>query len=260
MDWSRSRIGPLVTPLLIVALTLGWSTSTAAHSSRATVTASVSKTTLVIGQKSSVSGAVTPGKSGLKVALQLKRGKTWSTVTTKKTTAGGHYTMKVNPAAPGTLIYRVAKLPGRRGAVVYSPTFKVNVYRWHNVSDMEFVDSETEEYDETVNINGDPFPHSFTLDADDSSVGFFELNVNRKCSTFKAALGVWDESTTGAVAGTEVSGDGNLLQEGSYGLGEVDKVSLNIDNVLRLRVSAVALQDEVVADIAVGTPRVLCRF
>ena len=73
-----------------------------------TVTASVSRAELEVGQSVAVTGSASPFRAGAPVELQRASGGSWSTVATSAVAAGGSFSIPHTPAA-GVWSYRVVK-------------------------------------------------------------------------------------------------------------------------------------------------------
>jgi len=84
---------------------------------------------LLAGQRDSVRGSVSPAIAGRLIALQARTGHGWTTLSSSRTNAAGHYTMRFTPNRTGSTPMRVTFA----GDAVNAPSRKrigvVNVYR-----------------------------------------------------------------------------------------------------------------------------------
>jgi hypothetical protein len=73
-----------------------------------------------------------------------------------------------------------------------------------------------------------------------------------------ATIGALDGNTEGPEVDARIVGDGAVLAERSFGVGESERITLDIRGDLLVRVDTVDLEPVVARDLGVGTPRVLC--
>lgn len=97
-----------------------------------TVTLKATPTSVAVGAKVTLSGAVTKSPKGTAVIIERRKGSGWAKVKTVKTTdTKGSYKTTVKPSAAGTVKYRARVAKGRAGGntlgAATSPTRKVTV-------------------------------------------------------------------------------------------------------------------------------------
>lgn len=85
---------------------------------------------LIEGQKLAVKGKVAPEVKGVKVTLQRKVGRRWSSITTSRTGGGGKFTLATQARTPGSwkLRVKVATTSTNVGTLTGSATVKVDRY------------------------------------------------------------------------------------------------------------------------------------
>lgn len=245
--------------VLLVSLMSGLTLigTTAEARSSYVVTAKASKSWLVLGQAVVFTGSVSPRAAGKPVVLQKRYRLTdpWTTERTATITSTGTFRVGDRPSTLRARWYRIKKPASSTRGAGYSSAFKVLVFKWHYLYDLDEVDSDWFYSKDTLNINGNAYKKSLVSD----ETGYIEYNLNRKCKTLTATLGLSDESQSGAQANLEILGDGNSLWGRTFSLGESAPVKLTTTNVLRLRIESTDLNNQE-EYAAVGSPRVLCRF
>ena len=267
VSW-RAHPRSLAGALLALTLALGALPAAAASAASSfTVTARAGRTTLTLGHATQLKGKVSPARPGRSVTLQQRSGKSWKTLATTKLTDTSTYAFRLAPTAAGVKAYRVVKpAQGSRSAGV-SPAVKVNVYRWHYVTDLPTVaEQRVDSWDVDADIAGITVHRSVLLDAnsgDGTDGGWFQTDLRGKCSTFQAQLGAAAGNPAGSTVGIKVSAEGDSSSQSmSTVFGPADSLGLElpIDRATLLEVRGVPVGDADGAALAVGSPRVLCRF
>ena len=240
---------------------LGALTTSATARSSYVVTATASKTTLVLGQAVTFSGSVSPRAAGKTVTLQ-KRYKTtepWTNERTATIASDGTFRISDRPTSLKPRWYRVKKAASGSIAAGYSSSTKVLVYKWHYLTDLDYVDKRYVDKVDSTSINGEVYKKTVRGYFYDDP-GFIEYNLSRKCSTLRGVYGIEDSARTGASLDIEVLGDGNSLYQRTFQLGVSEAKSLNVSNFLRIRFEYTRVAQNEGGRIAIGSPRVLCRF
>ena len=257
---NTSRMG--LVGLLMVIATAATTSAPSAAADAYTVTATANKTTLVLGQRVVITGSVSPGASGEKVVLQkrYKPKAKWEKERRATISSDGTFKVSDRPTSLKPRWYRVVKPATSSHASGTSGEVRVDVYRWHYVSDLDYHENEWVDYGYTQNINGTAYKKSLAAD-DGYGTNWIEYNVNRKCIKLRAVYGLDDDSDTGAYGQIEVLGDGNSLYSHNFNLGQSEKKTLDVSNVLRLRLEFTALNDDDYYSYgAAGSPRILCAY
>ena len=268
---SRARHWSVGGALLALTLALGVLPAGAAYASTFSVTARAGRTTLTLGHTAQLRGKVSPARPGRKVALQQKHGGSWTTLATAALSDTSGYSFRLAPTTAGVKTYRVVK-PAQGGRTAgISPAVKVSVYRWHYVADLPTVAQQgVDAWDVDADITGIVFPRSVLVDADSgdgTDGGWFQTDLRGRCSTFQAQLGASADNAAGSTVGVKVSADdldhhtfsttfGTTFGSGDPALG----LTLPVDGATLLEVRGVAVGDADGAALAVGSPRLLCRF
>ncbi|MEU4039063.1 NPCBM/NEW2 domain-containing protein [Streptomyces collinus] len=90
----------------------------------------------------------------------------------------------------------------------------------------------------SAQVNGKNYDRSIFLAIDKSSIpeDDAEYNLGRHWRTMQASIGLRDDSPTGSRASFEVFADGKSINKMTLGLGESKNLSLDITNVLRMKI------------------------
>ncbi len=264
---SRLLAASVAIALLGVPAVAGSSTAGAVGSGqRASISVSVSKPLLILGQRTRISGVVKPRARGVRVALQRKFSSGWGVLAAKKTNGRGEYAFRVEPTAAGIVSYRAVRLSRRGEITMRSAKVTVSTYIWHNVNDLNITDSDNvNDFDASALMAGNNYPRSILLDADDTAEeddgpGFIVVDTKRRCAAFTAFLGALDDNTAGTMVRGKVTGDDEVLSDETYAVGAFDTLVLDIRGFSEVRVDAVDVQQDVKRGLGVGTPMMLCAF
>lgn len=128
----QPRLRRASTALLVTALAAGFlvAASGASHAAAArTMTLSLSKTDVRVGETVTLSGRVTRTPRGAKVLVERRSGSSWRTVATVRTTsASGTYRWTLRPRSKGETVYRtrVGRTSSAKPAI--SPTRRVRAF------------------------------------------------------------------------------------------------------------------------------------
>lgn len=92
-----------------------------------------------------------------------------------------------------------------------------------------------------VNVNGQPFDRALVDGHTGQESSFIEFDLSRDYVRFTAVLGLGDDSNPDQSTRFEVFGDGQRLFDRTIGFGESVPIELDVDGILRIRLSAVNL-------------------
>jgi hypothetical protein len=87
-----------------------------------------------------------------------------------------------------------------------------------------------------------------------------DYNVSYKCTTFRAVIGMDDDSSTGAIRKFTLGVDSTSVELGSRGIGAGLTVSVDITDANRIRLGATSNGNDVDGYPAYGTPQVYCSI
>jgi hypothetical protein len=249
----------VIVALLLGALMLPAGTAQARTSYH--VDAQVAKN-VILGKKAVVRGAVSPRAGNKMVILQkryTKRGP-WQNVKTATTTANGIFQFKDRVTTLKPRWYRVVKPGSKRIGAGSSAPLKVRVFKWHYLSQMEWLEDGDWDTYSSIRMNGRSYARSVA--ADNEFYGDLEVDLRRKCIKMQTAIGALDDSASGVEVQVDVYGDDLSKFSRQFSLGEVEQASIRLNGVLRLRVSMAFLSSGRgnLAFPGLGSARLLCRF
>jgi len=229
---------------------------------RAAYRVSLKASTVEAVQKQDVvklTGKVSPKAPGTKVTVQIQYDgqDAWRTVGKAKVKSDGSYAFTDKPTSRLDRSYRVVK-PGDRAATRGTSRSRgVEVFGW------DWLDARAPSASANVlatyvmPINGDDYGH--TLYADKAfKTGFTEFTLGRKCLLLDTTVGLSDRTETGGQAGIKVSTDGVAAYERAFTLGQDDALSLDVDDVYRVRIDFTQLNGTPATEPSAGAARVLC--
>jgi hypothetical protein len=232
---------------------------------RASITVTVTKPAVIIGQQTVVKGRVAPARASTRVMLQQRVDGGWKSLSQQRVNANGGYRFGVAPARGGTLRYRVIRLPWRPAGTPASRTVAVTAYRWIDVTTTvaNWADWDgLTGFGDPATIDGATYPGSIVIDATAGGAdqgGYVELDLGgHRCAAFEATLGALDDNAQASEIGSEVTYDGHPVREDSYGVGDSDHLTLDVRDVSLLRIAASVADDELEAYFGIGSPRLLC--
>jgi hypothetical protein len=225
------------------------------------VSIKASRAQAVAGHKVVFTGTVRPrsAAAGKKVLLQEKfrPGKPWADQ--RKATIGGDGTYKIadRPSTNFLHSYRVVMPAAAGHARNASPTVKVKVYAWDNLTNHENANDNAMRFG-TVDINGKAYPTSvFAYYGTTQSI---EFNLDHQCIELSGRFGVSDDSTINSQAEVDVQADGSQIYTHTFDIGQSDRVVLALGTPLKLRLGAhdTSTASGTYGFGAFGTPQVLC--
>jgi hypothetical protein len=225
------------------------------------VTAGVNKTETEVGRKVKIKGSVKPAASGAGVTLQVRyEGQSsWKTIGHALLSRTSKFKFKDKVGSVRDRKYRVLKPAGPNRAAGHSPSLKVTVFGWRDLTSFEPATATNMSETSFVDINGVRYPNSLRsyYFGSQSPTVSIEYNLNRDCKSLRGTIGLDDHSPTGSSALLGFATDGTPRWSGSVGLGQSVPVAFDVTNVFRLTISAVNSGNGIGA---VGTPQVLCNF
>jgi hypothetical protein len=226
------------------------------------VTATVNKPEPLQGDKVKIRGSVKPAAPGAKVTLQLRYAdqKKWKTVGTDTLSAQSKFKFKDKVSSVRERKYRVVKPAGPNRAAGHSPSLKVTVFGWRDLTSLSPANlSGFGEYENGVKMNGVAYPNSLRSYTayPPGSPNTIDYNLNRACKSFRAIAGLDDSSQAAGTAQVSVSTDGAVRFTGSFALTQSAPVSFDVTRVFRISVGATLTNGGVAA---LGTPQALCSF
>jgi hypothetical protein len=222
------------------------------------VTAKVNQTEPLLDSKVKIKGAVSPAAPGATVTLQVRYEdrKKWKTIDTARLNNASKYKLKDKVGSVRERKYRVVKAAGPNRSAGRSPSLKVTVFGWRNLTSLVAATSAGVAEVENATINGVKYPSSL------QSVGLpsgssIDYNINRDCKAFRGTAGLEDTSPNGGTGVVSLLADGFTKYTGGFGLAQSAPVYFEVPNVFRLTVSTSTTGGGIAA---VGTPQVLCSF
>ncbi|MGC4109422.1 MAG: hypothetical protein QM747_03135 [Nocardioides sp.] len=227
------------------------------------VTVKASSHEVVVGKKVTLTGHVRPGgaAAGTKLVVQekFKPGAKWKAdKATAKVSSNGSYKVALKPTKAFTHQFRVVMPANGHHAKGVSPTVKVTVYAWSNLTDHDSVNRDRMTFG-TVNINGKSYDNSVWNYYGDA--GSIEFNVNHSCTELRTTFGLSDDSTTGGQGEVSIAADGTSIYSHTFDVGQVAKKTIELDPAplkLKLEAHNTSTVDGTEGLGAFGAPQVLC--
>jgi hypothetical protein len=112
----------------------------------------------------------------------------------------------------------------------------------------------------TADIAGNTYPKSVLVDYGTRFVqATASWNLSKRGGTFRAVIGLSDDSGSQARVRVEAVGDGRLLADATVGLGQAVPVNVSVDGVLRLtlRISSAATKVDQYLTAVWGNARIV---
>lgn len=223
---------------------------------------SLKASTKVATQKESkvkLTGKVSPKAPGTKVTVQLRYDgkKAWKTIGSAKVKADGSYRFTDKPTTRLDRSYRVVKTADRAATKGVSRERDVKVFGWDWLD--ERAPSATKNVLDiySMPINGTDYGH--TLYADRLvTTGFIEYTLGRKCLLLETTVGLSDRTPTGGQADIKASRDGVAAYERAFDLGQSESLSIDVEDVYRIRLDFTQLNGTPATEPSAGAARVLC--
>lgn len=212
-------------------------------------------------------GSVAPAGRGTTVILQKRvRNKRWVDEARLRTRANGIFRYRDRPHVAGVRTYRVV-VPAAAGvARGVSDPVTITVYKWQSLTKVQ-PRSSLNTWPDSGSIGGEPYERVFRGNPNvNSTEGFIDWNLGRKCLSLRATVGNGDLSETNAVATITLAGDTTALYTRSFSLTESETGTFDLTGVIRLAFSWTASNPTGGAAAPGGAqamlaePEVLCAF
>lgn len=225
------------------------------------VTLAASTNELVLGERITLKGKVTPRSAGQKVVLQKKlEGRKWVVERKTKLNKRSRYTFKDQPSTTGARKYRVVKPATKKHAKGVSPLVAVTTYRWRDLATLQPRDY-SNVYTGTATIDTVEYPDSLLGWYDPAVEEWFrDYNLERDCTTLDATYGMDDSADVDSTVQIDVQNDGVGVYSKSFSLLESDHERIDIRGVFRLGFHFSTTGEGGSPRPTVGSPRVLCAF
>jgi hypothetical protein len=226
-----------------------------------TVTASVNKTEPRVGTKVKIKGSVKPAAPGSRITLQIRYQdqNQWKTIDSTTLSAASTYKFKDKITSVRGRKYRVVKPAGPHRDAGHSPSVKVTVFEWRDLTSLEPATASAMSETLYVDFGGVRYPNSlrsYYFGPQSPNVSI-EYNLNRACKFFRGTAGLDDSTPSGGSAVVSLATDGTARYSGTFGLTQSAPVAFDVTHVFRLTVGAA---NSLGGIGAVGTPQVLCSF
>jgi hypothetical protein len=192
---------------------------------------------------------------------KYKPGKPWVTQKQDTLSRDGYYLLTDRPTSSTRHSYRIVMPATKHHARGVSPTVRVTVYGWQNLTSRDPVDAHGIAAYPSVDIGGRTYPDSLrAVQLEDPADAWIEYDLEGRCYGFRGRFGLSDTSESGASAAISASAAGDAWFMGTFGLGESTHDVHTFHpplHEIRLVISPVSYPD---ADPfgAIGTPQVLC--
>ena len=222
----------------------------------ATVTVtSRTKSSVDLGTKLTFAGKTSKNLKGKTVSLQIKSGGSWSTIKKAKVSSKQRFTVSVKASQAGEQAYRIYAASTSTTKPAASKAYKYTVWSWYDIAGTDV--DERGAYTGTVKIGGETFERSVYF-SDWTNPYWADFNVSYKCTTFRATIGLDDDSKTGAERSFSLGVDSSTVSFGTRGIGMGLLVSADITDANRIRLNATANGNTQYGYPAYGNPQVYC--
>lgn len=265
--WSRST-GPAAVALAFVIALSGPSLASQSgggasrpQPSQVTVT-SVESYVLTTGDSFAISGTASDNLVGSRLRLERRDGKEWSTLGSGRVSADGTYTLSVRALQAGKDQYLRVFAPRTRvtkAAAARAGTF--TVYGWYYAADRFPAVEGDGFYEDNYEVNGVSYPRSIAQRVPNYATHVStQINLSRSCTTFRAVIGLDDESTSTAKRSVQLFADSlEIWSREGLGIGESLPVELDVTGALRMRFD-VTKSESNGAYVVYGDAQLLCAF
>ncbi len=222
-----------------------------------TVTAGVNKTEPLVGSKVKIKGSVKPAAPRARVTLQVRYPdqKQWKTIDSATLSAASKYQFKDKVTSVRERKYRVLKPAGPNRAAGHSPSVKVTVFGWRDLTSLNPVTGQYLVESGATLINGNSYPSSIT--GSGTANGSIAYNLNRDCTRLDAVYGLGDSSPSGGSTIITLTANGVQKHTGAYALAQAQRVVTDVTGIFRIEFTSAPQNGGVPA---IGTPKVLCSF
>lgn len=236
-------------------------TTSASKASPSLKVTSRSKSKITAGKKIVVKGKASSSLKKKIVKLQIKSGKKWRTVATSRVQSDRTFRLSVQATQAGPQKYRVAHSATSTTKSVATKAFGYTVWKWYSLAGKEIQSYSLNDWDQFKSIGGKYYKNAASFGwalGGYERAGWAEYNVNYRCSTFKATIGVADASTSGAQRNFTLRVDDLAKNLGDKGIGRGTAVTEDISGSFRIRIGSAGLGNSTWGMGTFGSPRVFC--
>lgn len=210
-------------------------------------------------EKVILTGKVSPKAPGTRVTVQIQYEdeNAWRTVGRAEVKGDGTYRFADKPTTRLDRDYRVVKTGDGRATQGISRERTVEVFGW------DWLDGRTPSAAKNVAdifsmpINGDDYGHTLYV-GKAFLTGFAEYTLGRKCLLLDTTVGLSDLTATGGQASIKISRDGVAVYQRDFNLGESESLSIDVEDVFRVRLDFAQLNGTPATEPSAGAARVLC--
>jgi hypothetical protein len=222
-----------------------------------TVTAGVNKTEPLVGSKVKIRGSVKPAAPGSRVTLQVRYQdqKAWKSIDSATLSGASRYKFKDKVNSVRERKYRVLKPAGPNRNAGRSPSVKVTVFGWRDLTSLSPVTALYFVESGTTLINGNSYLSSIT--GAGTGNGSIAYNLNRDCTRLDAVYGLGDSSPSGGSTTITLTANGVQKHTGAYALAQAQRVVTDVTGIFRIEFTSAPQNGGVPA---IGTPKVLCSI
>lgn len=267
----RSRVAVAVIAAAVsVGLVAAPSPASAAERTAISFTkiAPASGKTVIAGETVVLSGKASSNLKGKTLAVQVKVGKNWKTLSAKpKVSSKRTFSAKVKTVGLGKTTYRVV-FPGTkkgRGLMKSSDSRSATVWKWFPLADQKAVASWAElgwnhPYAQAATMAGVYYPNAIVGRSQNNLLVWSEWNLSFQCKQFRTLAGADDSSPSDASGTSFVSIDGNTPANANVALklGKPTALVLNTTDSMRIRLSAVSPNQNSVGAVWANA-KILCQ-
>lgn len=211
---------------------------------------------LVTGTQVTFKGTAPMKLAGKRAALYRRvNAAEWIKVGNPKIRRNGTFKATGVATGAGTNSWKVSLKKSKKKTLT-SAVAGTKVFAWYNLADHEAVNSR---YwgEGPVSVGGINYIESvYSAVWGTSSWG--EYNLSYRCHTFRADIGVDDESETGYEAAMSANLDGAEHSFGTLRLGRATRVTLDVQSRLRIRLNVTPLDSDLEGWGVFGNAAVLC--
>ncbi|MFS0866804.1 NPCBM/NEW2 domain-containing protein [Microbacterium sp. 179-B 1A2 NHS] len=267
----RSRVG-IATVVAVVGLSLITAPSPASAAERTAISitkiAASSGKTVIAGETLVLTGKASANLKGKKLTVQAKIGKSWKTLgATPKVSSKRTFTAKVKTVGLGKTTYRVL-FPGTtkgRDLGKSNDTRSTTVWKWFPLADQRIVEYKAsygwyEPYPTAATVAGVYYPNALVGRSKHDRVAWSDFNLSFQCKQFRSLAGTDDTSPASSSGTSFVSIDGVTPGTASVPLklGKPTPLTLNVTDAMRLRLSVVSPNKDVVKAVWANA-KILCK-
>jgi len=224
--------------------------------------------TVTAGNLITIRGKTSPALAKHVAYLQIRSGKTWTSVTHAAVSKTRTFTVRAKATQAGKKDYRIMVRGGTGIASAASAAIRFNVYGWFYLADLDTVNSSRNWSSMgTVTMGAKNQTHSVGSLWSYGSFGGWtggsaEYNLSYRCTTLRATIGIPDTSGTKASWGFQVTVDDTTGPDTYVGLGQPKQLQVDLRNGFRLtltndRIDGDPWQDYQ-ADAVWGHAQLLC--